>query len=143
MRSPYDMNGYMPPRKVEFETFEEFEQARDQIEALLLENHKTMKRAEYLTDQLEAKRADIEAWQSSLDAEQDRFVQEKEEFEHVQHSVLELQGKIQLAIERINAANRDPIESINEALLLLELEENPETIAKLLRDKREELDVKW
>ena len=146
MKSPYDMNGdgYMPPRRrVEFETFEEFEEAKEHIEALLFKNHQTMQKAKFLTDQMETKEAGLKEWQEALDLEQDRFAEQKEDFNHAQQAVLELQSRINLAIERVNAANRDPIETIDEILLLLELEESPAEIAKHLRVKREALDVKW
>ncbi|ATW58014.1 hypothetical protein CNR34_00081 [Pseudomonas phage nickie] len=128
---------------IDFTTVEQYEEAREQIEALLLENHRTMKRAEHLTSELEQKAGDLKEWQDALDKEQDHFSIEKERFEADQHKVLELQMVIQRAVERVNAANQDPIEVINEALLLLELDESPEEIAKLLREKREALDVKW
>lgn len=128
---------------IDFTTVEQYEEAREQIEALLLENHRTMKRAERLTNELEQKAGDLKEWQDALDKEQDHFAIEKGRFEADQQKVLEMQSRIAFACERVNAANRDPIEVINEALLLLELDESPEEIAKLLREKREVLDVKW
>lgn len=143
MRSPHERGWDEAPHKVEFETFEEFEEAKAQIESLLLENFRTMKRAEHLTDQLESKRVDLQEWQNSLDKEQDRFAMEKEEFAIASRQVLDLQTRIEAACERVNVGNQDSIEVINEALLLLELEEDPKVIAQHLRAKREELDVKW
>ncbi|QOC57933.1 hypothetical protein phiK7B1_078 [Pseudomonas phage phiK7B1] len=146
MKSPYDMSGdgYMPPqRRVEFETFEEFEAAKEHIEALLLKNHQTMQKVQFLTDKLEAKEADLKEWQEALDREQDSFQEQHRKFESDQKDVLALQSRISLAIDRVNAANRDPIETINEILLMLELEASPEEIARLMREKREALDVKW
>ena len=122
---------------------EEFEEARQHIEALLLENHRTVARAEYLANEVDRKRADLEEWQNALDREQDLFAEQKEKFETDQHNVMDLQSRISLAIDRVNAANRDPIETINEILLMLELDASPEEIAKLMREKREALDVKW
>lgn len=150
MKSPFDMSmdpndGYRMPlhSQVEFRNMEEFEEARQHIEALLLENHRTVSRAEYLANEVDRKRADLEEWQNALDREQDLFAEQKEKFEIDQQNVLDLQKRISLAIDRVNAGNRDPIETINEILLMLELEASPEEIAKLMREKREALDVKW
>lgn len=131
------------PDQVKFSTVEEYEQAKEEIEALLYENHKTLQRIEYMADDVETKRADLSNWQDSLDKEQDNFADERRQFATQQKNVLELQERINLAINRVNAANKDPIATIDEILLLLELDETPETIIKHLRAKREELDVKW
>ena len=145
MKTTYYQNGDQPRtlQQVEFSNMEEFEEARQHIEALLLENHRTVARAEYLANEVDRKRADLEEWQNALDREQDLFAEQKEKFETDQHNVMDLQSRISLAIDRVNAANRDPIETINEILLMLELDASPEEIAKLMREKREALDVKW
>ncbi|UIS24640.1 hypothetical protein S21ZY_078 [Pseudomonas phage ZY21] len=145
MKTTYHKDGPRRPHphKVEFSNMEEFEEARQHIEALLLENHKTVQRAEYLADEVERKQTDLQEWQDSLDREQDSFQEQRRKFESDQKDVIALQSRISLAIDRVNAANRDPIETINEILLMLELEASPEEIARLMREKREALDVKW
>lgn len=148
MKSSYDLYGnedrkYQVLRNVEFSTVEEYDEAVKHIEALLLENHKTMQRVEYLADEIETKRVGLNEWQESLDKEQELFTAEHAQFKKQQRDVLAMQERINLAINRVNAANKDPIEMIDEILLLLELEEKPEVIIKHLRDKREVLDVKW
>lgn len=144
MRSRYDMNGEdLVPREIEFTTHAEYEEARKHIEALLLENHRTMQRAEHLTCDLEDRRAGLNEWQEDLNKGQEKFASDKASLEAQVNQVLDLQNRIQLACERVQAGNRDSIEVIDEILLLLELEENPVEIAKQLREKREILDVKW
>ena len=128
---------------IEFSTVEQYEEARDRLESLLLENHKTLQKIKYLSEEMKSQKVGLNDWQESLDREQDLFSAQKEKFETDQHNVIALQARIGIAIEQVNIANRDPIETINEILLLLELDHSPEEIAKHLRTKRDELDVKW
>lgn len=128
---------------IEFSTVEQYEEARDRLESLLLENHKTLQKIKYLSEEMKSQKVGLNDWQDSLDREQDLFSAQKEKFETDQHNVIALQARIGIAIEQVNLANRDPIETINEILLLLELDHSPEEIAKHLRSKRDELDVKW
>ena len=128
---------------IEFSTVEQYEEARDRLESLLLENHKTLQKIKYLSEETKSQKVGLNDWQESLDREQDLFSAQKEKFETDQHNVIALQARIGIAIEQVNIANRDPIETINEILLLLELDHSPEEIAKHLRTKRDELDVKW
>lgn len=138
------------PLKADFESWEEFEELRDEIDQRM-----AFVRSE--TYDLERKSAWLQERSDDLDEMHTKLAKKTGELEDWERSLFKIKErlddrdltlnadhrKLELVTSRLEAANRQPLDVINDVLLQLELEVDPIEIAKHIREIGKTLDVKW
>lgn len=140
----------MAPLKMDFETYEEYQELREEVEQRI-----TFMRMEAYD--LERKSMDIQDQAKTVDDAHHALVHKQGELESWEQSLIKLSDTLdnrkvtiekqhydlRVVADRLQTANRQPLDVINDVLLQLELEVDPIQIAKAIREIGKSLDVKW
>jgi hypothetical protein len=128
---------------MEFKTVEDYEAAKNYLEKMMYENHVVSQKAKYLVEQVEEREASLNHWQKSLEEETKKYEMNQMELKTAAVRNANEKHNNERAAALLQIANQDPLQVIEEILVLLEVEEDPAAIAKFIRAKREQLSPQW
>lgn len=113
----------------------------------LVENQKELDTWQY---DLEVKERELVKFEAQLQTKQDYLVDAKKNLDKLSGYLDERRAgldddnaNLRTVVLAVQAANREPLEILNDALLQLELDVDPIEIAKNIRELVKTLDIKW